>query len=247
MPKHQKPHRVASDRGIVQAAATIVLLLLSGCSSGKFEEHYHFPGTLDGHTENYYRVEVVGRVNGNQLRYLSGFFDARALDRYFNTFSQPEGSSLARESEDGATPAAANLDPEEERSADPEGRGRKLVLLLSQNSEAIAEQIGSLAQSEAFANIVGQLIFADDIAEIEGARAEAARMTDLLDDAKARAQQLGPILADGSLTGDAAKEQLLQYVNAVAASLGRRTPFDSYEDAVRWLNENRAELIGGNS
>ncbi len=234
-------------RSVAIPAAAV---LLCGCSSGKLNERYHFPGIRDGRVVNYYRVDVEGRVKGTQLRYLSGFFDEDALNRYFNTFSQPDGGALlswTNVKEDGEQ-ANDLIGSSENRDADPQGRGRKLVLLLSQNSEAVAEQIGSIAQSEAFATIVSRIVFADDIAELEQGRLEADRVRLLAEASRADAAELAARLrSDTNLSAAEAQALLLQFINRTAASLGAPGAFATVSEARAWLENNRRSLIGGAS
>ena len=199
---------------------------------------------------NYYRVTVNGRADGNQLRYLSGFFDEEALDIYFNTFSQSKDGALlkpqVKQTGEGATAAAEKLSEDERREADPKNEGRKLVLLLSQNSEAVAEQIGSLAQSKAFADVVGKLVFADEIADLQGERLKASRATGIASRLKSNATALGEKLEDGSLAGDRANEQLLSLLKQVIAEMGGADAIagiDTFAQARAWIDENRAELM----
>lgn len=216
-------------------------LVCGGCSYAKVKEHYHFPGVRDGRIENYYRVDIEGVVSGNQLRYASGFFDQSALNRYFNEFAQPKNMSLVSSQipeRNHEIPLAAD----EIREADPQGQGRRLVMLLSQNSEAIAEQIGDIAQSEALASVVSRLVFAEDIAEMEAEKIDADRMADLLRTNRASAGRLAEIVED--LNAEELKDELKNYVQQIGSALGA-TKLDELDLARSWLAQNESTLIGG--
>lgn len=236
-------------------SALVALSFLAACSSARIHEVYHFPGTRNGEVVNYYRVEVKGRVHGTQLRYLSGFFDNNALDRYFNSFSQPDDGIFvpAASAASGSQPKSNAVllenkaettlprpQADETRDADPSGKGRKLVLLLSQSTEAIAEAIGELAQTEAFAGVVGRLVFRDQIAAAQSQRRSADRLERDLAAARTEAVELASRLEDDENT----EAELLQFANQLSAALGAKEPFESAKEAVRWLKENSAELTG---
>ncbi len=224
----------------------VVATLLSGCGYGKIREVYHFPGTRNDEIVNYYRVKVEGEVEGEKVRYISGFFDETALNTYFNTFSQPDNGSLLPAPEQPSGQPQTQPDPNEQRDPDPTGQGRKLVLLLSQNSDAVAEQIGGLAQSQAFATVVSRLVFKDGIAELEQERLDADRMEKLLAMAKSDGAALATrIGGNGAPQGAELQRALLLYVNQVAASLGSERPFSSFDAAITWLEQNRSRLIAG--
>ncbi|MEN1706433.1 MAG: hypothetical protein AAGJ54_13095 [Planctomycetota bacterium] len=220
-------------------SAAVTLITLSGCGSGKISERYHFPGVRDGEVVNYYRVDVEGRVEGTQLRYVSGFFDEDALNRYFNTFSQADNGTLISYNDPEPNPEVS-VAAGEERDPDPQKLNRKLVMLLSQNSEVVADEIGGLAQSEAFATVVSRLIFADEIAAVETEKLEAERYDELLGRLKAQAGEVADRLP-GAAEPDA---ELLNFLNSVGAVLGS-PPFRTINEARTWFNSNRSQLLEG--
>lgn len=226
----------------------IAIVMLTACGSSKLHERYHFPGVRDGRVVNYYRVDVTGSSQGSQLRYISGFFDSDALNRYFNTFSQPDnGAILSWTSSE--PPEISHIPVAEERvQADPANKGRKLVLLMSQNSEAIAEQIGTLAQSESFATIVGRTVFKDELAEIERTRLDSQRLDLLVQAAGREAEILAGRLRDAEdMDSVQARDRLLALINQAAAAAGATRPFSTFTEARDWLASRRATLIGGSS
>lgn len=221
------------------------LLCLASCSSARIDERYYVSGVRDGVVQNYYRIDITGQVCGTELRYLSGFFDEEALDRYFNTFTQPDGGALFTLDKVDDEEMEKRAPSEESRDADPRGLGRKLVILMSQNSEAIADQIGAISQSEGFATVVGRLVFKEQLAEIETARVDSNRLVQQADSAKVLASDLATRLTGDPAPGrESTKEQLLIFVNQVAGNLGAPR-FSDWAAAQQWLQENQAKLIGG--
>ena len=102
-------------------SAILLGILLSSCQNAR-ELHYFKSG------DNYYRLRITESSFASKARYLSGYFDQKALDKYFSEMSQPDSG----------------------RFADWVGQsqGSELVMILSTNSTAVAEQIGQLASNE---------------------------------------------------------------------------------------------------
>ena len=220
-------------------------VLLAACSSAHVRERYYIPGTRDGAVQNFYRVDIEGEVVGTELRYLSGFFDEDALDRYFNTFTQPEGGALFTVDTVNNEELEKRAPATETRDADPRGLGRKLVLIMSQNSEAIADQIGAISQSEGFATVVGRLVFKEQLAEIEAARVDSTRLVQMAEGSKVLASDLATRLTTSSPPdSQSTKQQLLIFVNQVAGNLGAPR-FLTWAKAQQWLQENQSRLTGG--
>lgn len=113
-------------------------LLLSGCSSFK-ETHYFKDSLLP--ISNYYKVEVRGYSFLSSSRYVSGYYDRNAIQDYFGELSQPTNGSFKN-----ITPLATN-DPNKE-----------LVLLLSSNSDAIAQAFGNFVKSKNSMNSLAVLL-----------------------------------------------------------------------------------------
>src|SRR5437870_2376680 len=60
-----------------------LLLLITGCASFH-EEHYFVTKDRAGTPVNFFRVRVSGNTGLSRMRYVSGFYDERAVDLYFN-------------------------------------------------------------------------------------------------------------------------------------------------------------------
>lgn len=118
----------------------ITVLFFSSCQMGK-ELHY----IKDG--KNYYRIKINEVSFASKSRYLSGFFDVNALEKYFGEMKQPseddEKNDRSSKSSDytfkEVIDASGNTSDKKEK---------KLMMVLSTNSDAIANQIGMLVDNE---------------------------------------------------------------------------------------------------
>ena len=213
------------------AGAAIVLAAVVGCGS-RFREVHYFKSTADdGRPINYYRVTVEGSTGLSSSRYLSGYFDERAVDLYFSKFSQPAEGTFT-----------GTVKKDEEGKVEPLGEGqegRRLVLILSSNSDEIATSISAMAQSEAVTQTLANLIGRE--------RLEAATNAKL--DAPAQAKKGEYLVNSGKtliadLPDDAdlakVKANFLAYANELANFLEPGRQFGTLAEAQAWA-ENRRE------
>ncbi|MBL7739586.1 MAG: hypothetical protein JNK14_10220 [Chitinophagaceae bacterium] len=122
------------------------LVIISGCQSAR-ELHYF---KSDG---NYYRLKINEKSFASKARYLSGYFDERAVDKYFSEMSQPDSAKVVQ-------------------WLTNHGENVKLVMILSTNSNSISEQIGNLANNEDLLETVARLANKDKIAQSNIANSE---------------------------------------------------------------------------
>jgi len=141
----------------------LMLFCMSGCMSSFSERHFFKSEDAYGNPVNYYKLSVSGSNFLSSTRYLSGYFDEKAVDAYFNQFTQPDKGLF-----NGTIKAeGSNVKPLEDALM-----GRKLVLLLSSNSDAIAQQIGQFANNQAVMSDLTRLIYRDHIKEAQSAKTE---------------------------------------------------------------------------
>jgi hypothetical protein len=210
-----------------QAALQLSLLTVlgAGCGSNFHEVHYFKSVDRDQKPIHYYRVTVEGNTALSSSRYISGYFDERAVDIYFSEFSQPPAGSFTgtvkKDEEGKVAPLAKGME------------GRQLVLLLSSNSDDIATSISALAQSEAvtqtLANVIGRdrLDAATD-AQIN-APIEAASGAYLVASGKTLVQDMKD---DAAL--DVVTANLKSYANELANFLESGKQFDKLSEANTW-------------
>lgn len=214
---------------------TLICWLCIGCASSFSEKHYFKSVDAQGTPINYYRLNVKGSTFLASSRYLSGYFDEKALDEYFSEMKQPEKALF----EETVSSAGGNVKP-----LSDELDGKKLLLLLSSNSDAIAEQIGQFANNQEIMADLTRLIYRDRIREALSARTAAA-----LQEVRGKAlADIGQrVIAEMPDNTDAAvvKANILFYLNRLAAEFGNTAPFKSFEDARTWLEFNRARIQEG--
>ncbi len=116
-----------------------VSIVLISCQSAK-ELHYFKTGG------NYYRLMIDEKSFASKARYLSGYFDEKAVDKYFSEMSQPDSGKFVE-------------------WVSSQGRGSQLVMILSTNSTSVAEQIGQLASNEELLENIALLANKDKITQ----------------------------------------------------------------------------------
>lgn len=213
----------------------LLLLFSSGCMSSFSEHHFFKSEDAYGNPINYYKLSVSGKNFLSSTRYLSGYFDEKAVDAYFDQIAQPDKGLFT-----GSVNAAGdNVKPLGDVLKD-----RKLVLLLSSNSDAIAQQIGQFANNQAVMGDLTRLIYRDQVKEAHSAKTAA-------DLQQMRGQALSDIgkTVIGELSDNAdqstAESNLLFYANRLAAEFGNTVPFRDLNEARTWLDYNRTHIQGG--
>lgn len=111
--------------------------VLGSCQSAH-EIHYFKSGG------NYYRLRIDEHSFASKARYLSGYFDEKAVDKYFSDMSQPKDTV---------------------EWVTSENKNAQLVMILSTNSNSVAEQIGNLASNEELLENVALLSNKDKITQ----------------------------------------------------------------------------------
>lgn len=235
-------------------------MLLAGvvsASCATVHERHFFRQHVSDSEVNYFRITVRGWASGSQLRYVSGYFDEKAVEEYFGEFSQPNNGSFSGEPAEpapsGGTPpgdATTPAGPSEGTSAqadqvepiDPKLAGRRLVMLLSANSDAIAGQIGAIAENEDVMESVGKLLNRDEVVAEREARAQSEMQerfgTRIVESARATAGRWTP-----TTTEQAAQADLLAVGNELAALLGATERFTDLPSLRAWLNKNRQSIM----
>ncbi|MBL8300014.1 MAG: hypothetical protein JNN30_16870 [Rhodanobacteraceae bacterium] len=142
---------------------------LNGCAT--FSEVHFFASGPNAETErNYFRLKISGNARFSSARYISGYYDERAVDLFFN---EMRGSSVC----DGDCKTAPEPDPDKKvilhnenydkysgrdssggkiTPLDPDQHGT-LVMILSTNANVISDTIGTFAQSNILADSVARM------------------------------------------------------------------------------------------
>lgn len=218
-----------------------VALQFAATSCMSAHERHHFVVTdNESGARNYFRVEVEAHAYFSSSRYLSGYFDDTAVDAYFGTYKQPSearfpaAGNLHASAETGSPPAKEpKLD---DQPVDPTLTGKRLVMLLSSNSDEIANQISAFADGKNASNLIGRLVSARGSESARGAQEE-------LELARREAQLLAST-GDALLASRLTEAQLLDFANRAATSVGASPRFTDLAQARAWVAEQKRTLGG---
>ena len=213
----------------------LLSLLLSGCVTSFHEDHFFQSiSSRTGRATNYFRVRVDGQATLSAARYISGYYDERAIDLFFNEIKSGEPPKLFEQDlmEPGGTEKLKPLSPDDKHGV--------LVMVLSTNAKAVTDAIGQFAESQVVADSLTNLVNRRDIQEAQ--RAKASTGPDV-EKANAVAAELGRLFGaipapTPPATAPAAKEAQDAYVrvlNAIAAALGSTQSFTTIQEADAWL------------
>ncbi|AYL96573.1 hypothetical protein [Mucilaginibacter celer] len=131
-----KPHK------LLLLSAMLPVLSLMGCQVGR-EIHYFKQG------QNYYRITIHENSIASKSRYLSGFYDETALNKYFGEMSQP-----IEKIDSSQNVSFLNSQNGEGLQIDS---NKKFVMILSTNSNVVSEQIGAFAENEQVLESIARL------------------------------------------------------------------------------------------
>lgn len=211
------------------------LVALAGCSATVEERHYFaaYRNSGAGPREpvQFYRLSVSGQSQFANTRYLTGYFDERAISLFFNELKSTPERKLFDESVrlPGAAPGTSfePLSPTEANGA--------FVLIMSTNADAIASTIGSFAESQVVADALTRIVNRDRViakaqsdAQLGVRKAEAGALLAQLDAHAAAAR--------GARTGQEATAGYRRALTTLAQGLGYAGPeFASLEQARSWF------------
>jgi hypothetical protein len=226
-------------------------VVLSGCTATVMDRH-HF-ATVDPQTNeivNIFRVTVRGSAQMSNVRYISGYYDQRAVDLFFNEVRSSalptDGSGGAVESifRTGDCPAGKPVSEcVSERNArlqlipvgNDSGQQGAFVMILSTSADAIAGTIGAFAETDV---VIGSAMYLATRSDRENAAAVDARSAVTGRMRTAAMTELNSLLTGASSADrDGRKAIYLQMLNAAAAGLMPDRPphFTEVEQARMWF------------
>jgi hypothetical protein len=229
----------------LRSTVVALALLLCGCAATVRENHffaaYRTTGASQREPVQFYRVSVDGNSYFSSTRYLTGYFDERAVSLFFNEIkgTAPGGSRplFCAESVQAETKIAPLA---------PTSANGAFVLIMSNNVDAVANTIGSFAESQVVADALTLALNRNRV--IDQSRSDAlltvdkVRATALVDRLRA---QTGA--ATSAPRGDAAATSYLRALVVLAEGLGRSgKPFDNLTEARGWFDLELSNRGGGN-
>lgn len=205
-------------------------LLLTGCATAFKETHYF--RAVDPETNkpvNYFRIQIEGETAMTKSRYVSGFYNQRAVEYFFNEFRTTGQPELRLE------PVG---NPNDTAHAVAEGDDGSFVLILSTNAKSVADTIGEMTDNEALGKAFNRLLRGSEIEKAERFSASVASLKNDAhagyDDIDAAVAQLVEVAKNG--TRQQIQQQSARVVAAVARALdGEGDVIKDYDDAKRWL------------
>jgi len=221
----------------------LILCLLSASCASFHEEHYFQTLDPSGTPVNFFRVRVDGHGGLTNLRYISGYYDERAVDLYFNEVKPPSSGVNAdiqplfvnNQINPGTTEVIKPLDP---------GAHGALLMIFSSNPNAIADTIGQFAESQQVADALTNLVSRGPVREMRAlVRTQAVRSTRL-------AATVGELTALFSglpkaadvVVGDKARldQGYLEILRSIAITLDGDGKFQSLDEAAQWFQAKRS-------
>ena len=203
-------------------------IVASGCGTS-FRENHYFSSASDDPTRerktNYFRVTVDGWAAFSAARYVSGYYDERAVDLFFNEVKTIDGTPIIPPlfqgpfADDGIRPLSQD-------------KAGALVMILSTNADTVAAAIGNFAEGQAAAAAISNLVNQDEIRSQRRTEAEQAAREQ---GATALATEVGTFMT----AMDPAKEErflrdYLRVANALGRALDPPVSFARLEQVEAW-------------
>lgn len=217
---------------------------LGGCSTTVSENHF-FAAFVDrpgGEREpvQFYRLSVDGNSQFANTRYLTGYFDERAVSLFFNELRSPTNQKLFDDNMVLPGSSGSKITP-----LSPSAENGAFVLIMSTNADAIANTIGSFAESQVVADSLTRLLNRDRFlaktqsdAKLSINKAEA---TSLVAQLTVHTQA-----ATTAQSSELAAASYRRALTALAQSLGYSGPeFSSLEKAREWFALEAAKPTAG--
>ena len=223
----------ATARGLLALAC---LLTLIGCSA-KVVEHHYFATYAPSAPEdpvNFFRVDVTANTTFSNARYVSGFYDERAVDLFFSELKATDQALFKPDQKDPGTDLVI-------KPLDGSTNGA-FVMVLSTNADDIVNSISAFAESEVVGSAVTQLVNRSELMAAASSDA-AAESTPLL--AAAFASELDKLISTAAAAtsqpdAEAAYLRVLQRLTTETS--GRSTTFGDFNQALVWFEQS---LNGG--
>lgn len=199
---------------ILKVIFFISTLLTFSCQSAR-ETHFI------KEDKNYYRIRIKEFAFLSSSRYMSGYYDEKAVDNYFGEIQRPD-----------STAKIINLNCNNPNS--------KLLLILSTNSNTVSDQVGALADNERTLEIIARLSNKDKITESNAISNELKSVKQEQDYYYLTTKNLIDRINDSDSNAiknskEFEKAILLPYLNSIARKRGRTEDFKTIEDAKKWF------------
>jgi hypothetical protein len=206
-------------------------LMVAACSSFHEQHYFQSVNSDTGKPVNYFRVTVTGQSLWTRSRYVSGYYDERAVDLFFNEIKTPASGDVKPIFEqDQLNPGTADKIV----SLAPNQNGA-FLMIFSTNAKAVSDAIGQFAESQVVADSLTRLMNRSEIRDLRrrsaGETASTARM-------QAVSSELAALMTELPDTADktTAQGQSMRVLQAIAVSLGGDGNFGSRAEAAAWFS-----------
>jgi hypothetical protein len=223
-------------RALGLALLSTVLLVVGGCGTVIHEKHYFaaFDDEPEGRREpvQFYRLRVDGSTHFSNARYLTGYFDERAVSLFFNEIQAPKNQRLFDDAVPVlGLPAGTKLTP-----LTPSPENGAFVLIMSTNADAVANAIGSFAESQVVADAMTRMVNRDRI-KAKGQSDATLAVQKAEGGALAGQIQTQLVAANSAILGQQAAGVYLRTLTTLARGLGYTgDEFASVKDARSWFD-----------
>ncbi len=188
---------------------------LISCSA--FRETHYFKDTREP-IANYYKVEVTGHSFLSSSRYVSGYYDRAAIQEYFGEIGQPDKARFVPLSPEGTN-----------------NKNKELVLLLSSNSDAIANGFSNLVKNKNTINSISLLANKDKIQQAATIQSDGLALDNKVKLFKIRIDGGLPTDVDNMTATEIKKRYLLLVKTELAKMYPGETTPDTLDELYKWL------------
>lgn len=213
---------------------------LAGCAT-TFEETHYFQ-SLDPITKtptNYYRLKVTGYGAMTSARYVSGYYDERAVDLFFNEVKVKEtaadATGVSKLFEEGQKlPGSGDTF----KPLNPSAEDGAFVMILSTNASSVTQAIGQFGENQVVADAITNLVNRDALQRDHAVNRATTSMANATADELAKVMEKLPV--DAAPDKDVTRRSLLRVLNTIASGYGYGpTGFQSFDEAQAWFAANR--------
>lgn len=237
--KHNKTtgRRSSPPHTLISLLILTCSLAVSGCAT-RFKEHHHYQSlNPKGEVTNYYRLTVSGYAAMSSARYISGYYDERAVDLFFDELKVKQTS----ENESPRTLFKDNQkDPGSQdviRPLSPSKEHGTFVMILSTNASSVSQTIGQFAENQVVADAMTNLANRDAL--LRASSGSVVRLARANATADELAGLIGQLPSGATPSRSESEVALLRVANSIATGLSTRpVSFDSLDAAAEWFAQS---------
>ena len=143
----------------------VMFLGIGGCTSFSEDHFFESRARESGKTTNYFRVRVSGSASLSKARFVSGYYDERAVDLFFNETKLAGGevTNVPVVFESGQDNPGTD---EVIKPLTPSAQHGSLVMLLSTNARDVAAAIGQFAENQLVADAITNIVNRDVVSAL---------------------------------------------------------------------------------